>query len=33
MDPTAEEEALCTGLLSFTLLSDGKMAGMSNRGK
>ena len=33
MDPTAEEEALCTGLLSLTVLSDGKIAGMSKRGK
>ncbi|KAL5467327.1 hypothetical protein EMCRGX_G031540 [Ephydatia muelleri] len=33
VDPTAEEEALCTGLLSLTVLSDGKIAGMSKRGK
>ena len=33
VDPNAEEEALCSGFLSFTLLSDGKIAGMSKRGK
>lgn len=33
LDPTAEEEALCSGSLSLTILSDGKIAGMNKKGQ